>query len=225
MQSQENQNSNRDLKASRPQELSDCKRSQDRLDELLAGCFTLQKMYGRAPDSMETVTSLFHTLLGKYPAGKVIRSFEAWLERSQEFPTPADIIGFIKRNGKPPLSREMYIGISKKEAEDRTAADWQYMRDYDAGQRGDEWDSEYVDEKKNNATLEENIRLRQKVKDLESENRRAWDEVKKERQASGITVVVDEAGDKVQRTIEAMKAMGANPADIREFAEQQGIAA
>lgn len=83
-------------------ELKDSPENQNKLDELLAGCFVLQKMYGRAPDSMEIVVTLFHNILGKYPADRVVKAFEVWLEKSPEFPTPADIINIVSPSPSPP---------------------------------------------------------------------------------------------------------------------------
>lgn len=204
--------------ASQPQGLSECKQSQDRLDSLLAGCFTLQKMYGRAPDSMEVVSTLFHSLLGKFPGDKVIKGFETWLERSQEFPTPADIISLIRRNGKPPLSESRYVTISRKDYEYRSREENAYMKQYEAEQDESAW--EYKPPEQQTYLVEENTRLRQQVKGLEQENARAWDEVKNLRQELYKPAPEPKLQDKIDRTIEAMKASGAKDEDIEEFKQQ-----
>lgn len=221
----QNQNGNLALTASPVPALKESKQSQSKLDELLAGCFTLQKMYGRAPDSLETVALLFHNMLGKYPADKVIKAFELWLERSQEFPTPADIVGLLRRNGKPPLSKERYIAISKKDGQDRTPDDWQYMREYEKEQDTEEWGTEIVDEIKDSSTLQENIRLRTELRELRAEYGRLSELLRQERQKIPSLLPEVPLNDRVQRTIDAMRQGGAPQEDIDEFLKQYGSAA
>lgn len=104
---------------------------------MLGGCFALQKLYGKGVENTKVVIQLFHQILDNQPADKVIKAFEVWLERSQEFPTPADIIGLIKRNGKPPYDKARYIAIQKKYGDERTSAEWQYLQEYEAEQQED----------------------------------------------------------------------------------------
>ena len=99
---------------------------------MLGGCFALQKLYGRSVENTKGIIQIFHRLLSDYPAEKVIKAFEKWIERSQEFPTPADIIGLIKRNGKPPYERSRYIAIMKKDGLERSREEWDYVRAYEA---------------------------------------------------------------------------------------------
>ncbi len=200
--------------------LNESATSMDRLDELLAGCFALQKLYGREVANTGTVIGLFQSMLAKYPAEKVIRAFEIWLEKSQEFPTPADIIGLIKRNGNPPLSKEMFIAISKKDGEDRTPDDWQYLRDYDAEQRGEAWDD--ADEQKQQNLQAENTLLRQQIKKMEDDYRVLADTLSEVKMAKGIEKPPLSILEKAQRTIDAMKAAGAKDEDIKTFADEYG---
>lgn len=205
--------------------LSESKPHQNKLDEMLVACLTLQKLYGRDVANTETVIELFQKIMGKYPADKVIRAFEIWMERSQEFPTPSDIVNLIKRNGRPPLSKERYIAISKKDGEDRTQDDWQYMREYDKEQDTEEMGSEYVDETKESATLQENIRLRTEVRELKAEYARLADMLREERKHKALPKPEISLVDKVQRTIEMMRTEGAAQEDIDEFLRQYGAAA
>lgn len=124
-------------------------------------------MYGRAPESTKTISNLFHSLLAPYPAHKVIKAFETWIEKSQEFPTPADIIGLIKRNGRAAITDAQYIAVSKMMGEDRSPADWQLMRDYEAEKRTG-WNGA-EDPKKETDYRDENIRLRQEIKRLKAQ--------------------------------------------------------
>lgn len=67
-------------------------------DALLFGCFTLQDVYGRSPESYEIINCLFHKILGSYQADKVISALREWLVKSPKFPTPADIVKTIQTN-------------------------------------------------------------------------------------------------------------------------------
>jgi hypothetical protein len=188
---------------------------------MLAGCFLLQKIYGKQPENILAINQLFHTLLGKYESAHVVRAFELWLERSQEFPTPADIIGLIKRKGKQPLSRETYIAISKKDPELRDASDWQFLREYEAEQR--EEASGFEDEVKETATLQENVRLREEVKSLKAEVSRLADLLHQTRIAKGLEPVAPTRAQKVAATVEAMRAGGASEEDIAAFEASEGV--
>lgn len=180
-------------------------------------------MYGRDIANAETVTELFHAMLGQYPAAQVLKAFELWLQRSQEFPTPADIIGIIKRKGKPPLSKEMFIAISKKSGEDRTKDDWQYLRDYEAELT--ESVDDFGDATKDAATLQENIRLRQQVMEQKNEIHRLNELLHMERMRKGIEPPKPSVHEQVTRTIETMKREGAKQEDIDAFAQSFGVAA
>ncbi|QEL14765.1 hypothetical protein [Limnoglobus roseus] len=194
-----------------------------KLDLLLLGCFTVQKIYGRDPGSIEAVNHIFHSTLAKHPADRVIRAFDLWLERSQEFPTPADIIGIIKRKGRPPLSKETYIAISRKDAELRDASDWQFLREYEAEQRQEV--SGFDDDAKAAVTLQENITLRQQVKTLTAETVRLAELLHQTRVAKGSQPVEPSHAQKVAATVAAMRAGGASEDDIAAFEVSQGVAA
>ncbi len=47
-------------------------------------------------------------------------------------PTPSDIVQLIKRGNKPPLCKEIYIALSRKEDYQRSNAEDAYMREYEA---------------------------------------------------------------------------------------------
>lgn len=189
----------------------------------ILGCLTVQKLYGRDPGSSEAITEVFQSMLGKYPGEKVTKAMETWMERSPEFPSPADIISIIKRNGRPPLTKEMFIAISKKDPENRTKADWQYIEDYEAQERGEAWDSEHPDPEKDKRTLQENIRLRQEVKDLKAEIKRLGELLHAERVRTGAAPPKPSEAEKVRRTAEAMRKEGAKPEDIEEFLHSYGV--
>jgi hypothetical protein len=188
---------------------------------MIAGCFVIQKLYGRQPENIEVINQTFHSVLGKYPADAVMRAFEVWLERSQEFPTPADIVGLIRRNGKPPLSQAMYVAIQKKRGEERTPDDWQYMREYEAEQT-EEFDGPrdtlYVEQ-----VRQENVRLRTELAALRKEYTRLTELLQESRLARGIERPKPSTEQRIQDTIAAMRATGAPEADIEQFATEHGV--
>ena len=198
--------------------LRESSESRDKLTDLLEGCFVLQKMYGRAPESTATVERLFQTMLAPYPAGKVIRAFEAWLERSQEFPTPADIIGLIKRNGKPPLKESDIIAIRKKDGEDRDGTEWRMLREWDE-QQSEGWD-DVPSPEKDQATLQENIRLREEVKQLREETKKLAGLLEAEKNRKAPEPTLDE---KIQRTVKWMRDTGAPELEINDFIATQSF--
>lgn len=183
------------------------------MDELIAGCFALQKLYGKAPESMETVVLLFHTILSKHSAEKVIKAFQTWLERSQEFPTPADIIGLIKRNGKPPLSESQFIAISRKEYGERTTEEHWFLRQWQE-QQSEQWQTD-TDPQKQADILADNMRMREERKILKSEIQRLNQLLISAKGASEKPALPVQ--DKIQRTVEHMKATGCPDSDIQDF--------
>lgn len=98
---------------------------------ILTNCFASLKLYGREPEQFGAVNAMFQLVLADYPIEKVRAAFATYLRRHTELPAPADIATIIERNGKPPLERSVYISLTKKDAELRTAADWAYMRDFE----------------------------------------------------------------------------------------------
>ncbi len=202
--------------------LRDNREAQDRLDNMIAGCFVIQKLYGRQPENIEVINRTFHSTLSNYPAASVIRAFETWMQRSQEFPTPADIVSLIRRNGKPPLKESDIIAIRKKDGQDRTAEDWQLLKEWDAQQQ-EGW-KEFTDPKKEEATLQENFRLREQVKQLENEVARLTGLLYEARMTKGLERPKQTVEEKVRNTIAAMRAAGGSEADIEAFAKEYGIA-
>lgn len=187
---------------------------------MIAGCFVMQKVYGRQPENVEVINQTFHSVLGKYPANAVIRAFELWLERSQEFPTPADIVGLIKRNGRPPLSQALYVAIQKKDGERRTPEDWQYLREYEAAQREDfdgPRDTRYAEEMNR-----ENQRLRAELTNLRNENKRLAALLQDARTAKRFEPTAPKVEERVRATVTAMRQAGAPESDIELFTREHG---
>lgn len=199
--------------------------AQAKLDNLLLACFSVQKMYGRQPENIEVINQVFHRILGKYRGNRVLMAFEAWMERSQEFPTPADIVSLLKRNGRPPLSKEIYISISKKEPEFRNSNDWQYLREYEAQAHEEGFGSDFTDEKKEDESTFEIKRLRAETAWLRAENEKLAKLLHEARVAKGIEKPEITHEQKVNNTLEYLKSIKAPEIDIQEFIATCGIPA
>ena len=209
-------------KGSQGLRLSESKESKRKLDSLMMGCFASQKLYGRDPGNSEAITEMFHAMLAPYPASHCLRAFEIWLERSQEFPTPANIIGIIKRKGKPPLKESGIIAIRKKDGEFRTREEWAMLREWEAEQV-EGWD--LPDEQKHEAMVQENIRLRQQVRTLTAETERLSGLLHQARVAKGLEPVKPSLAERIAATVRVMRAGGASEDDIAMFEASHGAAA
>lgn len=145
-------------------------------------------------------------------------ALETWLQRSQEFPTPADIIGLIQRNGKPPLKESDIITIRKKDGELRTPDEWAMLREWDKQQMAG-WDDAPSAEKQE-ATMHENFALRRQVKELEQKVRELSDTLHRERIAKGAEAPKQSEQDKIMRTVAEMRRSGVSEQAIQEFMSQ-----
>lgn len=88
-------------------------------------------MYGKEPEQMKNLNSMFQIVLADYTYEQVQSAFAFYLKHNTELPAPADIVNIIERGNKPPLDRAVYVAISKKEAHQRTGDEWAYMREYE----------------------------------------------------------------------------------------------
>lgn len=185
--------------------------------------FYAMKTYGKEPESLESIVSLFNESLANFPFEKINAAFIIHAQRSQEFPTPSDIVGLIRRNGKPPIKESDVIAIRKKDGSDRTNSDWQLLREWD-DQQQEGWD-DIPDPVKDQATLQENIQLRQRVNVLEHDVELLRKLLHDARMAKGFERPRPSVEEKVTATISAMRAAGATDEDITAFASEYGIAA
>jgi len=104
---------------------------QNQMAEILTQCFQALNLYGKEPEQLAAAIPLFQMVLSDYSIDQIRAAFIRWLKTNSTFPAPADIANLIERNGKPPLDRAVYVSISKKPGDQRTAKDWQYLRDYE----------------------------------------------------------------------------------------------
>lgn len=99
---------------------------------MLVQCFQALKLYGKEPEQIEGVIGMFNLVLADYPFSEIERAFRYYLRHNTEMPAPADIAIIIDRGGdKPPFDKSVYVAFSKKHGDQRTPAEWQYMRDYE----------------------------------------------------------------------------------------------
>ncbi len=196
--------------------LKENEESRNKVDEILGACLALQKLYGRDVANTGTVIDLFQRLLADYPADKVIMALQTSLEKSQEFPTPSDIINLIKRDGKPPIKESDVIAIRKKDAELRTSEDWGLLREWEA-QQNDSWGSNDYQPNRESWKDEEMFRLREQLQELRGENARAWAEVKTLRLQLGAGKPMITKDEKIKKTVDMMRQEGKTEEDIQEF--------
>lgn len=202
--------------------LADDVAGQQVLAKRLYAEFHAMRTYGKEPESLESILPLFQNAVAKYPIQKILAALDLHASRSQEFPTRYDIVNLLKRGGRPPLSESMAVQISRKDPEERTDSDWAYMREFEAFQKGNEWND---DDAKVIATQQENYRLRQQVKELKTDNDKAWEEVRKLRIGHGIEKQRPSEQEKINPTIAQMRSSGASVEDIEEFEKSMRIAA
>lgn len=108
-----------------------CDESKASLAMMIGSLFESQRVFGKEPEQVDALIGVFIMALADYPFPAIDKAMRLWVKRSAEMPTPFDIVNLIERDGKPPLERAVYVSISKKDGVDRTAEEWQYMRDYE----------------------------------------------------------------------------------------------
>lgn len=162
---------------------------------------------------MGAVLALFHAALADYPADKVLMAFDTWSKRSGEFPTIADIVGLIERNGAPPIKESDVIAIRKIDGASRTDQQWRILREWErqqsAGWGGDDSTKERL--------AEQNKQLRKENQALKRENKRLAGMVGEKQPTPKPWEIPQES--KIQNTIDGLRASGASDQVIAEFLE------
>ncbi len=102
-----------------------------KLQDILGFCFSTLKTYGKEPEQMDAANKMFQFILADYPIDKISEAFKYYFSTNSEMPTPADIVGIIKRGKKPPLDKSVYIALSKKEEHQRSFEEDDYIREYE----------------------------------------------------------------------------------------------
>lgn len=88
-------------------------------------------VYGKDPESLESMVDLFNLALADYTLSEIQQAFVYYLKNLKGMPEPCDIVQIIERNGKPPFDKTVYISIQKKHPEERISSEWEYLRDYE----------------------------------------------------------------------------------------------
>lgn len=172
--------------------------------------------YGKQPEILEAVTETLMEDLADYSVELILKSFKAHALRNTKFPTSADLVGLIKRNGKPPLKESDIIHIRRKDGAERSQCEWSMLRDWERQQQ-EEWDSPL----KQQLLAEENEYLKKKVTTLESENLKAWNVAKMVREVPARAFNTQSTREeKIKNTIEYLKSINAPQSDIDAFFEQ-----
>jgi hypothetical protein len=101
------------------------------LVNLLHQGFKALKLYGKEAEHLTSIIQMFNLVLSDYPIEKIRKAFAYYLRHNSEMPTPADIAVIIERGNKPPFDKSVYISISKKNPDQRTSDEWEYMKEYE----------------------------------------------------------------------------------------------
>lgn len=180
--------------------------------------FSVYKVFGKEPESFENYISVIVSDCKHLPTEKILKAIITHSQRSNEPPTPADIIGLVKRNGRPPIKESEIIAIRKKAGEDRTTDEWEMLKEWEE-QQTTGWGSDYSNPEKDTALLQENIQLRKKIHDLQKSYDELASLLRSERMQKGIIQKPPTLKEKIQRTAEDMKAQGKSQEEIDEFLE------
>ncbi len=183
--------------------------------------FHAMKTYGKEPESLGSITRVMLTDLADFSPETVLLAFRTHAQRSQEFPTTADLVALIRRNGKPPLKESDIIAIRKKDGQDRSPQDWAMLREWDQMQN-ESW-SMHNDPNRNQEIQQENVRLRSDVSDLLgqlSELKRLLAEARMARRLERPVLSTEQ---KVVATAKAMRDGGASEDDTIAFLQGYGL--
>lgn len=183
----------------------------NKLKELAAG----QKMWGKSGEDVAGAVLAIESKLGHLPVETVVWSIGRHYEISSEFPSPSDLLGWIRRGGKPPYERSVYVKITKKEGSDRTEAEWEYMKAYEAEVMDSGGSKPFDDPHKYSAMLEDSVRMRKEIIELKRENAKLDHLLKDARAEKRPEVVTKEH--RIGATAIAMRKSGAECSDILEF--------
>lgn len=84
------------------------------LADMLAMCYETLNVYGKKPEQIETAVKLWCCVLANDRIADVRAAFVSYLRNHRDMPTPSDIIGYIRREGRPPFDRSIYIALCEK---------------------------------------------------------------------------------------------------------------
>jgi len=137
----------------------------NKFKELAAG----QKMWGKSPDDVAGAVATIEARLGHLPAEVVSKAVDRHYGFSNEFPSPSDLIGWIRRRGRPPFERAIFVDISKKNYQDRTADEREYYNDYKADRMDNDISIMVGDPHKYSSMIQDSERMRRELAGLRGE--------------------------------------------------------
>lgn len=98
-------------------------------------------MYGKNPEQLTNTVKLFRLVLADFTIEQINKAFVTHLQRSNEMPTPSEIVGLIQRDGRPPLDKSVYVALVQKR--ERTTMKYSYGTYDDLTNEEKEYISEY----------------------------------------------------------------------------------
>lgn len=70
------------------------------LRSLITQSFEVFNVYGKEPESVESIIRAFNFALEGYSLAEITKAFKSWMHGKTVMPTPADILGIAKENRK-----------------------------------------------------------------------------------------------------------------------------
>lgn len=197
---------------------------QAEVDNLLQAAAMSQNLYGRDPQSLAASTFVFHQVLGDYPADLVELAIKRWIQREQQYPTPADIDGMIRRNGKPVVERATAAAIYRQPRDTWTAEQESIIGRFEAQQDDDNLG--YIPEQRKADLEESNIirEMKKEIANLKSENIRLQALLRESRQQNALPSPKLAIQQRIENTVANMRASGASQGHITEFLESMRTA-
>jgi hypothetical protein len=181
--------------------------------------FHALKTYGKEPEALDSIIEVMLETLSEFRPDQITKALKIHRQHSAEFPTPADIAGIIRRGGRAPYDRAVYVGISKKDPEDRSDDEWRYMRGYEAEQMDGDIDANPV---KQAGLINQIVSLKAQLVEAYRENTKLAELLREARQAKGFEAPKKPIEKKVQDTVDFMRKSGANEEDVLEFLRTMG---
>lgn len=190
-----------------------------KLAAMLFEQFELLNVWGKSPDSLKTIARAFAEHLADYPLDKIMAAFKVHSSRNSTFPTPADILGLIRRKGKQPYDKAVYVNIAKKDYYDRTDEEHAYMQGYEADLM--DGDISYNPQKEI-GYVNQIASLKSQLAEAHKENAKLDELLREARAVKGFEVPKKSVDKKIQDTVDFMRKSGAPEDDIQEFLRSVG---
>lgn len=80
---------------------------------------------------MGDVNLAFQLTLEEFPFDRIREGFIRYLQAHSEFPTPADIVLSIRRQGRPRFSEAVYLHLRRKPPATLTEDEQRYLAEYE----------------------------------------------------------------------------------------------